>query len=153
MEEEPRLIDYVMVIVPSLIVVINSISMLSYALYAKNSPIKEQNSPLFSTILSIVIFITSVVVLLHEYHEDFELIKILFKIIIRINLVQLVICAAFIAYLKNDIEQYNTYFVFLYCITIPMLFLSIVPFISGIRPIIRNHETQYLLGNVVNPRR
>jgi hypothetical protein len=153
MEEEPRLIDYVMAIVPSLIVVINSISILSYALYAKNSPIKEQNSPIFSTLLSAVILITSIVALLYDYHEDFELIKILFKIIIRINLVQLAICVAFIVYLKNNIDQYNTYFVFLYCITIPMLFLAIVPFISGIRPLIRNHETQYLLGNVVNPRR
>jgi FlaA1/EpsC-like NDP-sugar epimerase len=152
MYQSPRTIDYVIAVLPTLIVIFDSIIMLTLASHAKGTPEQEYASPMISTILSIIIFIVSLVGIMYQHHEEFEIIPIFFKIIIRINVFQSVICAMFVMYLKNNIDQYSTYLTFLYITTIPIIFLAILPFRMGIRTVIHNREMRSLLENAADPR-
>lgn len=53
------------------------------------------------------------------------------EVILRINVFQLILCGSFITYVKNSLD-YSTYFTWLYIVTIPILILIAIPFVTGV---------------------
>jgi hypothetical protein len=127
---EPTMIQTIMAIVPNTIVCASSFFMLCYAYSVKGNPDMEPTSTIVSTILSFIIFIMCILSIAYQHHDKYDFISCIYPIIIRINLFQLIVCGSFISYVQTS-GNYSTYFTWLYVITIPIIIMSFLPFVTG----------------------
>lgn len=128
--DEPTIPQTLMAVGPITMTFFNSLFMVWYAFDVKGTDM-ESTSPLVSTILSVVIFLTCILGIAYRHHQKYEMVPSTFSIIIRINVAHLILCGSFIPYI-NSHGEYSTYMTWLYAITIPMILISLVPFVAGI---------------------
>ena len=128
--DEPTVSQTVMAIVPITMIFFNSLFMVWYAFDVKGTNM-ESTSPLVSTILSAVVFMMCILGIAYRHHQKYDMVPSTLSIIIRINIAHLILCGSFIPYIKSH-GEYSTYMTWLYAITIPMIIISLVPFVAGI---------------------
>ena len=124
----PSNIQTFMGIVPALMVFSSSVFMMWFAYAVKNTSDGRLLSPILSTILSFEMLFMCGLIIAYRHHEQYELLPSMYEVIIRINLFHLIICSCFISYVKMGADNYSTYFIWLYVLTIPIMILSIYPF-------------------------
>ena len=127
--DRPTIPQICMALIPALMTFFSSICMLWFAYEVKGTPTWEPMSPIVSTILSVEMLAMCLLEIMYPHHEQYELFPFFYKIIIRMNLFHVVVCASFISYVKMGTDNYTTYFTWLCVITIPITILSIVPYI------------------------
>lgn len=71
-------------------------------------------------------------IIAYHHHEQYETLPAIYELIGRINLFHLLVCSCFIIYVKMGDNNYSTYFTWLYVLTIPIMILSIIPFIRNL---------------------
>ena len=128
--DEPTIPQTIMAIVPITMTFFNSLFMIWYAFDVKGTNM-ESTSPLVSTILSIFTCLMCIIGIAYRHHQKYEMVSSTFSIIIRINIFHLILCGSFISYI-NTHGAYTTYMTWLYVVTIPIILISLVPFVAGI---------------------
>jgi len=128
----PSNIQTFMGIVPALMVFSSSLVMLWFAYDVSDMPEWRTTSPVVSTVLSLEMLVMCGIIIAYDHHEQYETLPAIYKLIGRINLFHLLVCSCFIIYVKMGDNNYSTYFTWLYVLTIPIMILSIIPFIRNL---------------------
>jgi hypothetical protein len=128
--DEPTTSQTAMAVIPMTITFFDSLFIVWYAYDVKGTDM-EATSPVVSTILSTFTFLICILGIAYRHHQKYDMVPSTFHILIRINIFHLILCGSFIPYIKSH-GEYNTYMLWLYVITIPMILISLVPFVAGI---------------------
>jgi len=128
--DEPTVLQTVMGIGPMTITFFNSLFMVWYAFDVKGTDM-ESTSPTVSTLLSAVTLLMCILGIAYRHHDTYKIVSSTFEVIIRITVFHLIICGSFTVYIKTH-GDYTTYMTWLYVITIPIIVISLVPFLSGV---------------------
>jgi len=130
--EEPTVFQLLIAFFPCTMILSSCMVILADAYQARGNHEKEVQSTILATILSVVILISSLLfIAVRQHYTRFEIIRGIMEVILRINIFQLIVCGSFITYVKNSLD-YSTYFTWLYVVTIPILILIAIPFVTGV---------------------
>lgn len=130
-ENRLSMTQYAMAIIPMILIMVCSSCIMYYAYAARGNQDAEKESPLLSTILSIAMFIIELLIIAYRHHERYEIVRGIAEIMVRINLIHLIICGSCISYIKTG-GEYNTYFILVCVLTVPIYLLSFSPFLCSI---------------------
>lgn len=130
-ENRPSLTQYFMAIVPLILIMVGSGSILYYSYSARGNRETEKEAPLICTIIAIVMFIIEIFTIAYRHHEQYEIVRAIAEILIRINVILIIIGGSCISYIKTG-GEYNTYFILVGVLTFPMYMLSFSPFLCKV---------------------
>lgn len=106
-------------------------SILYYSYSVRGNPETEKEAPLICTIIAIVMFIIEIFIIAYRHHEQYEIVRIIAEILIRINVILIIISGSCISYIKTG-GEYNIYFILACVLTFPIYMLSFSPFLCKV---------------------
>jgi hypothetical protein len=122
--------QYVMAAAMPLLLFFSSVTLLIYAGIVKGTT-SEKTSPVLSTCISISMLIFEGVCILYKHHEQYMMIPSIMEIMARVQIFHLIICGSFVPYV-NTTNDYGTYYTWIHVLTLPLILLSIFPFLVGV---------------------
>lgn len=128
-DEIPTDGQYVMAAAMPLLLFFSSVTLLIYAGIVKGTT-SEKTSPVLSTYVSIAMLIFEGVCIAYKHHEQYAMIPSIMEIMVRVQIFHLIICGSFIPYV-NTTNDYSTYYTWIHVLTMPLILLSIFPFLIG----------------------
>lgn len=128
-DEIPTDGQYVMAAAMPLLLFFSSVTLLIYAGIVKGTT-SEKTSPVLSTCISISMLIFEGVCIAYKHHQQYAMIPSIMEIMARIQIFHLIICGSFVPYV-NTTKDYGTYYTWIHVLTMPLILLSIFPFLIG----------------------
>ena len=128
-DEIPTDGQYVMAAAMPLLLFFSSVTLLIYAGIVKGTT-SEKTSPVLSTYVSIAMLIFEGVCIAYKHHRQYAMIPSIMEIMVRVQIFHLIICGSFIPYV-NTTNDYSTYYTWIHVLTMPLILLSIFPFLWG----------------------
>lgn len=129
-DEIPTDGQYVMAAVMPLLLFFISVTLLIYAGIVKGTA-AEKTSPVLSTGLSVAMVIFECVCIAYKHHQQYAMIPSIMEIMVRVQIFHLIICGSFVSYV-NTTKDYDTYYTWIHVLTLPLILLSICPFLTGV---------------------
>jgi hypothetical protein len=122
--------QYLMAFAMPLLIFFSSITILMYANIVKGT-LFETTSPIVSTCFSAIMLIIECICIAYKHHEQYAMIPSIMEIIVRIQIFHLIICGSFASYVSTS-HDYGTYDTWIHVVTMPLILLSIFPFLMGV---------------------
>ena len=129
-DEIPTDGQYVMAAAIPLLLFFISVTLLIYAGIVKGTT-SEKTSPVLSTGLSVAMVIFECVCIAYKHHRQYMMIPSIMEIMVRVQIFHLIICGSFVSYV-NTTKDYSTYYTWIHVLTLPLILLSIFPFLMGV---------------------
>ena len=121
--------QYIMAVVTPLFILFSSIIILIYANVANHTEY-EKTSPILSTCFSAIMLIIECVSICYHHHPQYAMIPTIMELLARVQIFHLIICGSFVPYVATS-KDYGTYDTWIHVITMPLILLSIFPFLRG----------------------
>ena len=121
--------QFIMAVTMPLFIFFSSIIILIYANVAKGTKY-ETTSPVLSTCFSAIMLIVECVCIAYKHHEQYAMIPSIMEIIVRIQIFHLILSGSFTSYVSTS-HDYGTYNTWIHVVTMPLILLSIFPFLIG----------------------
>ena len=122
--------QYIMAVITPLLIFFSSIIILFYANIANHTE-HEKTSPILSVCFSAIMLIIECVSICYKHHPRYAMIPSIMELLVRVQIFHLIICGSFVPYV-NTSKDYGTYETWIHVVTMPLIILSIFPFLMGV---------------------
>jgi membrane protein YdbS with pleckstrin-like domain len=133
-ENRPTTAQRAMAIVPFLLIMMCSMTILYHTYIARGNSSDEAFAPVLATILSTVMLMTEFLIIAYSHHPSYEKVESVANVMLRFNIFHLIVCASCASYVKTG-DGYNTYFIWSYVLTLIIYLISFSPFVCGMIPL------------------